>query len=384
MSDDKNLAIPNQEGTIQIPEEFMGGVSYIRYRMDNDRNLLINDVTGEEKQELLVRISGFKLERVWIDEGELKCASRDTKMSKEGVVCACCPNVNNTPFINKDEQLKKYIEACKEAGINEPPEWNPKSRCSLRLQLSWVEEWDKDEEGRLTWMLQPGICYISCGISSILAMTSRGTGYLARLRSKGYGDLMYVVTSIKVGTRQNEKLKRSYSYETFDMFGSYEDVTKKSVNCKEMSQNAEIVKSLYKSGLNKPSEQSAEPVKQVTSSAGAVEGEVVSEQPKPAPKPEKPVTEAPSQAQAPAPASQAQPPANDIAATRLKAKVLFGKLPEEAKGIVLSVIKAEKFENIADNDIAMALETIECAMKEMTDSTPDTSAPQTGAKKNPW
>ena len=378
MEKSKSLAIPNQEGTVSIPDEFLDGLSFIRYRMDINKGIFINDVTGEEKQDLLVRVCGIKMERVLIDEsGELVCASRDTKSSKDGAVCEVCPNVNNIPCIDGEEQKLRYDAACKRNNIKNPQPWNPRTRCSLRLVVQWIEEWDKNQDGSYTWICQPGLCYLSCGKSSIANMIYRTTGYLARLKSKGYGDPRYVVTKIKIGSRKNEKLNTSYSYETFEIEDTYANVTKKSVNFEEMNHtiqelgivSPEVVQPLPKTaGL--PSE-----------SKGKVRETVLppqtSKTPQSSPEPEKTPQIPPLQ-------SPQQKEGEETVLSRLQIKLIFNKLPADVQKIILDAIKIDSLDKLTDNQLGMAMKTIKLAEDEVNKKGNKPVTKQNTGKKNPW
>jgi len=371
---DKSLALPNQEGTVKLPDEFLGGMSFIRYRMDLDRDLFINDITGEEKQELLVRISGVRFERLHMDEAAtLLCVSRDAKSSKDGVVCECCPNINNSPFMDAEETQSRYVKACAEASVQNPPAWNTKSRCSFRMVLQWIEEFERNADGSYTWIQQPGVCYLSCGKSSIAAMVFRGgVGYLSRIQSRGYGDIKHVVTSIKIGKRKNETLKRNYSYETFDLEGAYEAITKKCVNATEMAPVKEALKEVDTSKLKQGDKPTDETKKPPVQRQNVIEGAV-----SPATPPAQP------------PAAPATPPATpavaNLFAGKIKMKQIFNALPAEVQPIVLQVLKITSLDQLKDSDIQMALETVEMAQQEVaaTQKSPAPAGQQDG-KKKPW
>jgi hypothetical protein len=352
--------IPNSEGTVSIPEEYLGGLSFIKFKLDKDRNVLINDVSNEEYPELLVRICGVKMERVYIDEGQLVCVSRDSKYSKDGVLCETCPNVCNRPFMDAEEQRARYEAACKKNNIENPPEWNPKSRCSFRLVIQWVEQFEKNEDGSYMWIAQPGLCYLSCPVSSLAAMTFRQTGYLARLKSKGYADLKHVVTVIGVGQRRNEKLKTTYSYETFEMEGTYEAITKKCVNYNEMVKAMGGIPQIASAPAPTPQiapQPVAEPVQP--------------ELPQTAPKvPQQLVKKATPVAKPAEPAKPVEtpPPAQPVASStemRLKIKFIYSSLPADVQQIVLNVLKVEAIEKVTDNDLKVAFETLEMAKSEV-------------------
>lgn len=368
--------IANSEGTVSIPEEYLGGLSFIRFRLDKDRNVLINDLSGEENPELLVRICGVKMERVFIEEGELICASRDSKYSKDGILCETCPNVNNRPFMDSEEQKARYEASCKINNIENPPEWNPKSRCSFRLVVQWVEQFERNDDGSYTWVTQPGLCYLSCPVSSLAAMTFRQTGYLSRLKSKGYGDLKHVVTVIGVGQRRNEKLKTTYSYETFEMEGTYDAITIKCVNYNEM----------IKAMGGAPQIASAQaPVQQLTKKPEpeAVQSELPQSVPKTPPvlakhtdkfaKPVKATVVSPESAVTPQPTPIVQPVASHTE-MKLKIKYIYATLPVDVQQIVLNVLKIDAIDKVTDNDLKVAFETLELAKSEVAErsTSPDT------------
>lgn len=366
---DVYCGIPNSEGTVSIPEEYLGGLSFIRFKLDKDRNVLINNVTNEESPELLVRICGVKMERVLIDEGQLVCASRDSKYSKDGVLCETCPNVNNRPFIDAEEQKARYDAACRKNNIENPPEWNSKTSCSFRLVIQWVEQFEKNEDGSYMWIAQPGLCYLSCPVSSLAAMTFRGTGYLARLKSKGYADLKHVVTIIGVGQRRNEKLKTTYSYETFEMESTYEAITKKCVNYNEMIKAMGGTPQIASAPAPMPPIES-KPV------AEPVQPELPQTAPKVPPQLVKKATPVARSAESAQPA-ETPPPAQPVvlpAEMRLKIKLIYSSLPADVQQIVLTVLKVEAIEKVTNNDLRVAFETIEMAKSEVAKQPTDAQA----------
>jgi len=377
MNEEKSLTLPNQEGTVRLPDEFLGGMSFIRYRMDLDRDLFINDVSGEEKQELLVRISGVNFERLHMDEeATLLCVSRDAKASKDGVVCECCPNINNSPFMDAEETQSRYVKACAAASIQNAPAWNNKSRCSFRMVLRWIEEFERNADGSYTWIQQPGICYLSCGKSSIAAMVFRGgVGYLSKLQAKGYGDIKYVVTAIRIGKRKNEQLKRNYSYETFDLEGAYEAITKKCVNATEMAPVKEALQGVDTSNLNLPEKKAEATKKPLVAGKTVVEGETVPVKPpvQPVKAQEQPATQPPA----------TEKPAVNVLASKIKMKQIFNSLPAEVQPIVLGVLKIQSLDQLKESDIQVALETVEMAQQEVANQTPAPAGQQGGTKK-PW
>jgi hypothetical protein len=371
-------SIANSEGTVSIPEEYLGGLSFIKFKLDKDRNLLINDTTGEESPELLVRICGVKMERVLIEEGDLLCVSRDGKYSKDGVMCETCPNVYNSPFVDADEQRIRYMASCKKYNIENPPEWNSKTKCSFRLVIQWVEQFEKNDDGSsYMWIEQPGLCYLSCPKSSLAAMTFRGTGYLSRLKSKGYGDLKHVVTIIGVGQRRNEKLKINYSYETFEMEGTYDGITKRCVNYNEM------MKAMGKA----PQITAApEPVAQIAQKPAPEP--IQPELAQPAPKvPAGIAKHAEKQAKAVKATEPAEtpktaeivPPAASNTEMKLKIKYVFATLPADVQQIVLTVLKVEAIDKITDNDLRVAFETLELAKSEVAGRAVEPKQPETPA-----
>jgi hypothetical protein len=400
-----DMSVPNQEGTVNIPEEFLGGMSFIRYRLDIEKGVFVNDVTNEEKPEIFARLCGIRIERILIEEGELLCSSRDSKFSKDGVECASCKNINNSPFISvkKDdsgyvEQEMEYLKSCKKAGIETPEPWNATSKCSLRLVVQWLEEFEKNADGSYVWIAQPGLCYISCGKSSLINMTDRRAGYLSKLRSKGYGDMTYVVTAIKIGSRKNEKTKNSYSYQTFDILGSYADITKKCINFEEMKDSAPEYTKAFLEGAKAHRKQAELPGGQAEV---AETTEVPEKAQKPAPTPQKPPAVAEQAKPAPqapitppsAPKTpiQTPPPAvpADMSQARMKLKMIYGVLPADVQGIVLTVLKVESIDKIVDNDVKVALETLELAQTEVKDKQEaeaknNQSTQGTSGKKAPW
>lgn len=377
--------IPNSEGTVNIPEEYLGGLSFIKHRVDKDRNLIINDVTGEEKSELLVRICGVKMERVNIEDGELLCVSRDSVYSKDGVLCDTCPNVFNKPYIGEDEMRNKYVADCKKHNIANPPPWNSKTKCNFRLVVQWVEEFEKNADGNYTWIHHPGLCYLSCPISSLAAMTFRGTGYLSRLKSRGYADLKHVVTIIGIGQRRNEKMKINYFYETFELEGTYEEITKKCINYADMVKVLDGQPQIGQSVAPAPAVQHkpapvsvTQPAPKKTSPAPSTAPHV---EPSKSVQPESAKTEQPAQT------------VGKITELRLKIKYVFATLPIDVQKIVLGVLTIDAIDKVIDNDLNVAFETLELAKKEVAnratppvaDSTPPSTETQANAKKtNPW
>jgi len=388
--------IANSEGTVNIPEEFLGGMSFIQFKLDKDRNLLVNSVSGEESPELLVRVCGVKMERAFFEEGELVCASRDGKYSKDGVQCDTCPNVSNKPFMDEEEQRARYNASCKKSNIENPPEWNAKTKCNFRLVVQWVEQFEKNDEGQYMWIAQPGLCYLSCPISSVAAMTFRQTGYLSRLKSKGYGDLKNVVTKISVGQRRNEKLKTNYSYEIFDLEGAYDAITQKSVNYKEMVKAMGGVPQI--TAAQPPAPQVAQAVEdeavqpelpQVAQPkvATAMPKEFVKHKTAQASK----IVEAEEVPQTAQPVVASQPSSTEM---RLKIKFAYASLPADVQQIILNVLKIESIDKVVDGDLKVAMETLELAKKEVAERPAEPTAPsvaktETAAKpvstnKTPW
>lgn len=388
--------IPDSEKVVGIPEEYLRSMSFIKFKLDKDRNVLINDVTNEENKELYVRIIGIRLERVVIDNGELVCVSRDGKYSKDGVLCETCPNVFNRPFKDEVEQKALYEAACRIHNIDNPPPWNDKTKCSYRLIINWLEQFEKNEDGTYTWIVQPGLCYLSCPPASLAAMAFNQTGYLDRLKSKGYRDFKPVVTVISVGQRRNEKLKTTYSFETFDMEGTYDSITKKCVNYKEMMQALGTVPQL---------ESAPTPQHQI---APKVEPEPVHPElpqtavktpPAPAKQAEK-TTKATPVARTAEPAEKAvetpKPvqPAPSSTELRLKVKYAYATLPADVQQIILNVLKIDAIEKLTDNDLKVAFETLQLAAKEVENRSGDAQslAPEEPAnqpvlpkkKTTPW
>ena len=260
----KELVNQQEESVVDIPKEFENTSFGIRYRMDKDKGVFINTVTREEVPELHVRLCDVHLERVLMEEGEdgspeCICASDDSFFSRDGVKCATCPNINNAPFFfygkreGKESLYKEnYERDCKAAGIDNPQPWNPKSKCSLRLVVKWIEEFVKDDSGNLTLIENEEPCVLSCPKSSISNMLDgKGVGYLSRLESKGIParDISRVVTSIKITSAENKKIKTSYSYEAFDLDGKYEDLRKKCANYEDIKEYAGAVTDRYISAI---------------------------------------------------------------------------------------------------------------------------------------
>lgn len=378
-----NDMVPSEgQSAINIPDEFMRKAEYIKHKLDKDRNLLINDVTGEEKTQLLVRIVNVKMERLYMEEGELICASRDSKFSKDGVQCETCANVYNTPFIDKEEQEARYKKACIEQNIQNAPAWNRKTLCKPRLVVQWQEEFEKNADGFYIWIKHPGICYLSCPPSSLAAMTFRQTGYLARLKSKGYNDITKVITVISVGQRRNEQIKTTYSYETFDMENTYEAVLKKCVNYAEMVATQ-----------GEPLLESAPPAQEVTHTTPAEKSAQGSASAQIAPKTAPASKSAPAKTAKTTPAKTtpaktapaekpATPPVTEPVTTsvqtesgtpaqeRMKIKFVFATLPADVKGIILNVLKVDAIDKVADVDLKVAFETLELAKQEVANRGP--------------
>jgi hypothetical protein len=199
-----------------------------------------------------------------------------------------------------------------------------------------------------------------------------GVGYLSKLQSKGYGDVKYVVTAIRIGKRKNEQLKRNYSYETFDLEGAYEAITKKCVNATEMAPVKEALKEVDTSKLKQGDKPTDETKKPPVQRQNVIEGAV-----SPATPPAQP------------PAAPATPPATpavaNIFAGKIKMKQIFNALPAEVQPIVLQVLKITSLDQLKDSDIQMALETVEMAQQEVaaTQKSPAPAGQQDG-KKKPW
>ena len=390
--ENKDLATRQPQGlgfaSVQMPEKFMGGLSFVRYRLDVDKGVFVNEVTGEEKPELLVRLTKVRSERVHLEESELLCSSKDTEISKEGVMCAACPRQNNSPFMPAEETKALYEKTCKDMGIPNPPPFEANSKCSLRLVVSWIEEFDKNEDGSYVWVVQPGLCYLSCGKSSLADMMFAGSGYISKLKAKGYRDLPVVVTAIQIGTRKNEKMKKNYSYETFTFVGPYEEMTKKCVNYDQIRGNmGEIIQSAAE--IAQESHVKAE------IAAAASDGKVLSPAKQTPRQPAetaqdasfKPVDQNSAALVGPAAAAPAQGQAKVSAIQqKMQVKTSYAKLPEEIKKDVLSALNIENIDAVAAGDLGLALEIIQMAQDEVNKATPPSGGPvaaKAGSKK-PW
>ncbi len=368
--------------TVNIADKYFGGESYIRYNLDKDTNVFTNTVTDEQKPFILARINEIHFERAYFKDGELLCSSRDAEYSKDGILCATCKNVNDSPLKNEERQRIEYEKACKESNIQNPEPWNTNTQCSLRLVVQWAEEFEKTDDGKYIWVIQPGICYISCPRSSILAMISPKSGYLNFLKSRGFvttnkkhGNPFLVVTTIDVGHRKNEKMNVSYSYETFSMEGKYQDIIKKCINYNEIintlggaigdissNQIEQKKEAEPKTETEQHDQQPAEekqvkkntvtPKQTVVQQTTITRKATVAEQPTAPAQPEKTTPPGPS----------ATTP--DVKEIRLKVKFIYATLPADVKKIILNVLKVEGIEQIPDSDLPIAFETLQLAKEE--------------------